>query len=780
MTGFDLARELRARPAGAAVPIVVISGFLSQMEQARSMQVGFTDFLFKPVEPSHLLRTIQAYLRPGGGVPGKSGQGRRILIADDDPVQLKLLKIQLEHQGFQVTTAQDGEDALEQARLAPPDALVSDVLMPRLDGFRLCLAVRQDSRLGRLPVILTSAVYTEELDQQLSRKVGANAFILRTSDHREVIETLQAVLGGVSTWQPAQAGAAELPLEQYTHRVIRQLEHHVELTVNLTHRLALLEAELGILARIVETLKNRPVVETVLQEMLYRCLHAAGISRGAAYLLAADGRLSLSASLGYQSAFEEPLANFFGHTDLLHHVLAEGEPIEVRAGSSPNAPLAAGADRRDLLNKAGAQSMLLAPLVLGEERLGVLGMASASRELGADWLSFAKAVGSQITQAIELARTLEQLRTSEQRCRDLVHHTKAIVWEAEVSGRFTFVNQYAEHVLGYPVSRWLTEADFQVNHLHPEDQKRIIDLRRQAVAQGHDHVLEYRMFAADGRIVWLHDTVGVSLDAGGRPCHLRGVMVDISERKQAEDHAAKLRLAREIQRRLFPSSCAGVPGFDVGGASYPAEATGGDYFDYFPLSNGCLAIAIGDVSGHGFGPALLMAELRAYLRALTRSHTDVGEIVTLLNRALISDMAEDHFVTLLLGQLEPGTRTFRYISAGHQRCYVLGASGNVKQILESTAPPIGIDPSISYATSEAIDLAPGDLVLLLTDGIVEARDPNGALFRNERALNVVQVYRNDPARRLVENLYHAVRAFSQNQIQADDITAVVLKVQSPA
>jgi CheY-like chemotaxis protein len=296
IAGLDLVRRLRAMPAGAAVPILAISGFLPEMEQVRSLQAGFTDYLFKPVEPSHLLRTVQAYLRPGRIVAGKPGQGRQVLIADDDPLQLKLLKVQLEQVGFQVTTAADGAEALARVQSGPPDAIVSDVLMPHLDGFRLCLAVRRDPRLAGVPVLLTSAVYTEEADQQLAQTVGARAFVLRSPDHRELIEALLSCFDGAAP--PLPEPSPELPIEDYTHRIIRQLEHQVTLSGQMTRRLALLEVELGILARIVETLKNTPVLEQVLQELLYRCLDAAGISRGATYLLEPDGQFSLRARLG--------------------------------------------------------------------------------------------------------------------------------------------------------------------------------------------------------------------------------------------------------------------------------------------------------------------------------------------------------------------------------------------------------------------------------------------------------------------------------------------------
>src|SRR5688500_129574 len=100
---------------------------------------------------------------------------------------------------------------------------------------------------------------------------------------------------------------------------------------------------------------------------------------------------------------------------------------------------------------------------------------------------------------------------------------------------------------------------------------------------------------------------------------------------------ADLRVAQQIQKKLFPRAGPQVAGFDVGGGSYPAVATGGDYYDYFPLCDGSLGIAIGDVSGHGLGPALLMASLRASLRSLARSQADVGEVLRLANDLVCED-----------------------------------------------------------------------------------------------------------------------------------------------
>src|SRR5262249_19337769 len=131
----------------------------------------------------------------------------------------------------------------------------------------------------------------------------------------------------------------ELPLEEYTRRVIQQLERQVSLSAQLGRRLAMLEAKLGILGRILETLETSAPTETVLSELLYRFLDATGSGQGAAYLFEPDGRLTLRAHVGYAEKHLPAVAGFFGRHDLLYEVLKRGEPAEVRvarpsAGSS--------------------------------------------------------------------------------------------------------------------------------------------------------------------------------------------------------------------------------------------------------------------------------------------------------------------------------------------------------------------------------------------------------------------------------------------------------------
>jgi sigma-B regulation protein RsbU (phosphoserine phosphatase) len=262
-----------------------------------------------------------------------------------------------------------------------------------------------------------------------------------------------------------------------------------------------------------------------------------------------------------------------------------------------------------------------------------------------------------------------------------------------------------------------------------------------------------------------------------------GFVRDITGRKRAErelrENHEQFRVAREIQQRLFPKSAPDMKGLDIAGATYSAEATGGDYFDYLPMLNGCLGIVLADVTGHGVGPALLMAETRAYLRLLARNREDVGEILTRANRVLAEDVDFERFVTLIIAKLDPAARTLVFANAGHPSGYIIDAAGRVKASLKRTGVPLGIQPDTQYAAAREITLAPGDILLCVTDGIEEAISPENELFGIDRILAVLRLHTGKPAGEIVDALYRSVRTFAGNQPQVDDITVVVVKVKGP-
>jgi sigma-B regulation protein RsbU (phosphoserine phosphatase) len=255
---------------------------------------------------------------------------------------------------------------------------------------------------------------------------------------------------------------------------------------------------------------------------------------------------------------------------------------------------------------------------------------------------------------------------------------------------------------------------------------------------------------------------------------------DITERKRAEQellaNQEQFRVAREIQQHLFPKSAPVLPGYDIAGVSCPAEAAGGDYFDYIPMLHDGLGLVVGDVAGHGMGPALLMAETRAYLRIVSLNRDNVGELLTRVNVVLAEDVGPERFVTLIYARLDPASRFLTYASAGHPPGIILDAAGSVRTLLKRTGVPLGIRTDAEYQSAPAIALQQGDMVVLITDGIEEALSPSGEFFGRDRAIEVLRSNRAEPAARIVEALSDAVRQFTGPTAQQDDITAIVMKV----
>ena len=240
----------------------------------------------------------------------------------------------------------------------------------------------------------------------------------------------------------------------------------------------------------------------------------------------------------------------------------------------------------------------------------------------------------------------------------------------------------------------------------------------------------------------------------------------------------EFRAAKEIQQRLFPSAAPKLPGFDIAGALYPATATAGDYFDYIPMLDNCLGVVIGDVSSHGMGPALLMSETRACLRTLALGSSDVGEILTQANQMLSADAHDFHFVTLALARLDPVQRKVIYGSAG-QRNYLLHDDRSVT-VLDSTGLPLGVDARSRVPAAPPLSLRSGDIMLLLTDGVVEAESANHQRFGIGRTLEVVHACRDQPAEQIIAALRRQLDEFCANQPIQDDVTIVVVKCLGPS
>lgn len=260
------------------------------------------------------------------------------------------------------------------------------------------------------------------------------------------------------------------------------------------------------------------------------------------------------------------------------------------------------------------------------------------------------------------------------------------------------------------------------------------------------------------------------------------------ELKDAEDRKARrdaertllareeeLRIAREVQQQLFPAASPVIPGYDIAGASRPAEATGGDYFDFIFSPHGTLFLVVGDVTGHGIGAALLMADVRAYLRALVLSQSNPETIISQVRHLLAEDLGSDRFITMLCARLAPDGGELSYINAGHPTGHVFSRDGKPTTELGATAPALGIENGIEFSKAEGLRLAPGELVLFVTDGILEASSPTDEEFGERRVLELVAREYMRPSAEIIRMLFDEVTRFSGQVSVQDDITAVIIK-----
>ncbi|MEE4270239.1 MAG: SpoIIE family protein phosphatase [Thermoanaerobaculales bacterium] len=279
----------------------------------------------------------------------------------------------------------------------------------------------------------------------------------------------------------------------------------------------------------------------------------------------------------------------------------------------------------------------------------------------------------------------------------------------------------------------------------------------------------------NGELYHSEQTITPMTDEHGEITHFVSVNKDMTERRKVEEQAIELDLASLVQQRLYPASDPDIPGYDLAGAVSSAEATSGDYYDFVLLPDGTVVIVVADVSGHGLGPALVMAETRAYLRSLTRATGDLVTITAGLNDFLFADLQDNHFVTMLLARLDPPTGRLNFVNAAHPAGAIVARSGKLVASLSSTCLPIGMFGETWRGVMQQVEIEAGETAVFATDGVLECESPEGEAFGADRVLEVVSSHRRSSAAEIVAEVHRAVREFRQGERQEDDVTVVVLK-----
>jgi serine phosphatase RsbU (regulator of sigma subunit) len=257
--------------------------------------------------------------------------------------------------------------------------------------------------------------------------------------------------------------------------------------------------------------------------------------------------------------------------------------------------------------------------------------------------------------------------------------------------------------------------------------------------------------------------------------HVTASLQEAETRRQMERIEQDLNIARSIQQDLLPSHPPATALFDIAGWNLPADATGGDYFDWQDLPDGRIAISLADVSGHGIGPALVMAVCRAYARASFPTAKGLPEAMGHLNELLVKDLPSERYVTLVAALLDPSKSRVQLISAGHGPLLLYAAAHDQFQDLEPQGVPFGLFSGFQYGPPHQIEMGSGDMLVLMTDGFFEWANAQDEQFGLARLKAALRSSRELPAAEVISSLYTTVRAFTGGTKQQDDLTAVVLK-----
>ncbi len=236
----------------------------------------------------------------------------------------------------------------------------------------------------------------------------------------------------------------------------------------------------------------------------------------------------------------------------------------------------------------------------------------------------------------------------------------------------------------------------------------------------------------------------------------------------------QLQMARTIQEGFLPLKIPETPGLEVTARHRFCLEVAGDYYDVIAMKDGCTMFAVGDVSGKGAGAALLMANLQASLRTSAKVATDLTTMVAEINGLIHSNTAPEQYITFFVGQFDPVDKTLRYVNAGHNPPILLKRDDAVEK-LEAGGLILGALSGVKYDEGR-VDLEPGDMLLLYTDGVSEVMNGLDEEFGEERIRQFLHENSKQPVSNVLEELEAELKAFHGERPYEDDLTLLLAKV----
>jgi len=243
-----------------------------------------------------------------------------------------------------------------------------------------------------------------------------------------------------------------------------------------------------------------------------------------------------------------------------------------------------------------------------------------------------------------------------------------------------------------------------------------------------------------------------------------------------------LDLAMEIQQSFLPQKSPVVNGLDIAGTAIYCDETGGDYYDFlhlFELGDGRIAVAVGDVVGHGIGAALLMTTVRAFLRGRVTHSGSAAEMITDVNRLMCIDTEHTgDFMTLFFLLLDTNEREIQWVRAGHDPAIVYDPVSGSFEELKGSGMALGVDDNAQFQDNSSAGWSCGQVVVIGTDGIWETVNPQGEMYGKDRLREVIKSNSQLSAEQIMQAIISDLTEFRQNAPQNDDVTLVVVKTQT--
>jgi len=391
---------------------------------------------------------------------------------------------------------------------------------------------------------------------------------------------------------------------------------------------------------------------------------------------------------------------------------------------------------------------------------------------------------NEITGIVSFTLDITQQKENEAKLRQQARlldqmHDAVIVTDLE--GIITQWNKGAEKQFGYTADEVIGRP---VYFLYPISENTNFSQRQliNILKEKGDLKFEGIMQKKSGDEIDVHTSLSALEDSEGNITGIISYALDITEQKQAEKTKIEnerierdLDIARHIQQNLLPSEPLTIDDFQIAGWNQPADQTGGDYFDWLKLPDGKISLSIADVSGHGIGPALIVAVCRAYFRASTRIEFDLSKVMAQVNDLISEDLSAGRFITSAIGILDTTKAKMNFYSAGQAPIFFYDAQNDEVIQWGALDPPLGIMKNSVTSPAIDVDFKPGDCLVLVTDGFYEWANINGERFGIERLKNSIKGFQHLDPYTMIKNIFDEVVNFSGGSQQMDDVTAVVVK-----